>query len=107
MLSFAWVITGTPFALHYESGRLPGYQEAYQLEIPLTGPTIKPSLRRVAREGAGGGATTCCSIVIESRSTRTRGQASGEGAKLRALPAPTWPRRWPSAQTPSRSGWRP
>ena len=30
-------VTGTPFALDYDSGRSPGYKEAYTLDIPLTG----------------------------------------------------------------------
>lgn len=29
-------VTGTPFALHYDSSRAPGYEDAYSVEIPLT-----------------------------------------------------------------------
>ncbi len=30
-------ITGTPYALHYQSDRAPGYQAAYQVVVPLAG----------------------------------------------------------------------
>ena len=50
-------LTGTPFALHYESSRVPGYKEAYRLDIPLTGPSIRSSLRRVELEVSVAGQT--------------------------------------------------
>ena len=43
-------VPGTPFDLYYSSARVPGYKEAYRLEIPLTGNTVKPSLRRIELE---------------------------------------------------------
>ncbi len=43
-------VPGTPFNLYYSSARVPGYKEAYQLEIPLTGNTVRSSLRRVELE---------------------------------------------------------
>ena len=50
-------VAGTPFSLHYESGRAPGYKEAYRLKIPLTGPTIRPLLRSVELEVTVAGKT--------------------------------------------------
>ncbi len=43
-------VTGTPFDLHYTTARVPGYKEAYRLDIPLTGDSIRSSLRRVELE---------------------------------------------------------
>ena len=40
-------VTGTPFALHYDSGRLPGYKEAYSVEIPVTGGSVAGTLAGV------------------------------------------------------------
>ena len=40
-LGEALAITGTPFALHYSSDRVPGYKEAYALDIPLTGAGVR------------------------------------------------------------------
>ena len=39
-------IVGTEFALHYRSDRAPGRRSAYKIDIPLTGPTVPPVLRR-------------------------------------------------------------
>jgi RHS repeat-associated protein len=36
-------VVGTPFALHYESERTPGYREAYTVQIPITGSETIPS----------------------------------------------------------------
>jgi RHS repeat-associated protein len=41
-------ITGTPFALHYDSGRMPGYKDAYSVEIPLTGNSVSGNLLGVS-----------------------------------------------------------
>ena len=43
-------ITGTPFQLHYGSDRTPGRKDAYTLDIPLSGPTLPASLRRIKLE---------------------------------------------------------
>jgi RHS repeat-associated protein len=43
-------VTGTPWRLHYASGRTPGRKDAFTLEIPLSGETIPTSLRQVRVE---------------------------------------------------------
>jgi hypothetical protein len=43
-------IVGTPFRLHYQSDRLTGRKTANSLEIPLSGPTIPASLKRIELE---------------------------------------------------------
>lgn len=40
-------IVGTPFALHYHSNRAPGYLGPYALDIPLSGATIHPRVKRI------------------------------------------------------------
>jgi RHS repeat-associated protein len=50
-------LAGSPFSLHYESGRMPGYGQAYRLKIPLTGPAIRPLLRSVELEVTVAGRT--------------------------------------------------
>jgi RHS repeat-associated protein len=40
-------VVGTPFSLDYASDREPGRESAYTLEIPLTGPTYPPDLKRI------------------------------------------------------------
>ena len=40
-------IVGTPFALTYESDRVPGRKSAYSLDIPMTGPDVPTSTKRV------------------------------------------------------------
>ena len=37
-------LTGTPFALHYESDRVPGYASEFGIDIPLRGDSIPPSV---------------------------------------------------------------
>jgi len=43
-------LTGTPFRLHYQSERVPGRRDAYQLTIPLSGASLPASLRRIELE---------------------------------------------------------
>jgi RHS repeat-associated protein len=43
-------LVGTPFRLHYQSDRVPGRQVAYTLQIPLSGPSVPASLRRIDLE---------------------------------------------------------
>ncbi|MGH8474248.1 MAG: RHS repeat-associated core domain-containing protein [Methylococcales bacterium] len=43
-------ITGTPFSLNYESGRVPGRKAAYTLPISLSGATVPASLKRIELE---------------------------------------------------------
>ena len=42
-------VTGTPYTLHYSSVRTPGSAN-YSLEIPLSGTTVSPSLKRIDLE---------------------------------------------------------
>jgi RHS repeat-associated protein len=43
-------IAGTPFTLHYGSDRVPGRTAEQSLEIPLSGASIPPSLKRIELE---------------------------------------------------------
>jgi RHS repeat-associated protein len=43
-------IVGTPFALHYQSSRVPGNRKAYSTDIPLSGETIPGSLKGIELE---------------------------------------------------------
>lgn len=43
-------VVGTPFGLSYQSERVPGRKVAYQLDIPLSGSEIPPSLKRIELE---------------------------------------------------------
>ena len=40
-------ITGTPFRLHYRSDRVPGRTAAFTLRIPISGPGLPASLKRI------------------------------------------------------------
>ncbi|MBN1482472.1 hypothetical protein EH223_10545 [candidate division KSB1 bacterium] len=40
-------IVGTPFSLHYTSGRVPGRITTYKLVIPLSGDSVPASLKRI------------------------------------------------------------
>ncbi len=48
-------IVGTPWHLHYQSERTPGRINEYTLEIPVSGPTVPLSLRRMRVEVTIGG----------------------------------------------------
>ena len=43
-------ITGTPYGLHYSSERIPGWLANTTLEIPLSGPSVPSSLKRIESE---------------------------------------------------------
>jgi RHS repeat-associated protein len=43
-------ITGTPWSLHYRSSRAPGYSGAGILDIPLSGATLPPGVKRIQLE---------------------------------------------------------
>jgi len=43
-------LAGTPFRLHYASGRAPGREGAYTLNIPVSRETLPASLKRIALE---------------------------------------------------------
>jgi RHS repeat-associated protein len=43
-------VAGTPFRLHYHSGRVPGRRAARSLTIPLSGERVPASLRRIELE---------------------------------------------------------
>jgi YD repeat-containing protein len=43
-------ITGTPFTLNYRSNRVAGRKSDYTLDIPLSGATVPPGLRRIEVE---------------------------------------------------------
>ena len=43
-------LVGTPYRLHYTSQRAAGNLSAYSLDIPLSGPTLPPSLTRIELE---------------------------------------------------------
>jgi RHS repeat-associated protein len=49
-LGQAVAIAGSSLQLHYRSDRVPGYQPAYSLEIPLSGPAVPSSLIRIEVE---------------------------------------------------------
>jgi hypothetical protein len=40
-------VTGTPFRLHYESDRVPGFQAAYTLRVPVSDEDLPASLKRI------------------------------------------------------------
>ena len=40
-------VAGTPFALHYDSSRVPGYKEAYTLKIPVSGGSVSGNLQSI------------------------------------------------------------
>ena len=40
-------VVGTPFNLHYESRRAPGYLTLYRLKIPISGSSVSPKLKRI------------------------------------------------------------
>jgi len=40
-------IPGTPFTLNYRSSRVPGYQTAYTVNIPVSGASVPASLKRI------------------------------------------------------------
>ncbi len=40
-------VVGTPFRLHYSSGRVPGYKAAYQLRIPLSGNQLPQGIQGI------------------------------------------------------------
>ncbi|MBK9516044.1 MAG: PASTA domain-containing protein [Anaeromyxobacter sp.] len=40
-------VAGTPWRLHHQSERMPGFRAESHLDLPLTGASIPPSLRRV------------------------------------------------------------
>jgi len=43
-------LAGTPFTLHYSSDRVPGRTLPYSLDIPISGDTVPPSLKRIDLE---------------------------------------------------------
>ena len=43
-------MVGTPFSLHYASNRSAGYTAGRTVQIPLSGPTVPPSLKRIELE---------------------------------------------------------
>jgi RHS repeat-associated protein len=43
-------VKGTPFTLNYRSNRTAGWKVANQIEIPLSGPTVPASLKRIELE---------------------------------------------------------
>lgn len=43
-------ITGTPFTLNYRSNRVRGYRSAYELRIPLSGPSLIGAVQRIDLE---------------------------------------------------------
>lgn len=43
-------LVGTPFRLHYQSERTPGRATEYQIEIPLSGPTLPENILSILRE---------------------------------------------------------
>jgi RHS repeat-associated protein len=43
-------MVGTPFGLQYQSERVPGYKNAYMLDIPLSGATLPGSVTRIELE---------------------------------------------------------
>lgn len=49
-LGEAIAVVGTPFALRYDSRRVPGRRDAYALEIPLSGSSVPASLKRIELE---------------------------------------------------------
>ena len=50
-------IVGTPFSLHYASTRQPGRKTAYTVDVPLTGATVPPGVKRIEVEVAIAGKT--------------------------------------------------
>ena len=49
-LGEAIALPGTPYELRYRSDRVPGRKAAFRLDIPLTGATVPPDVRRVDLE---------------------------------------------------------
>src|SRR5439155_6063268 len=50
MLREALTLTGTPFRLHYHSGRVPGAQTTRTIRIPLSGKEIPKGLKHIELE---------------------------------------------------------
>ena len=50
ILGEAVAVVGTPYSLNYRSDRVSGYTAANTLTIPLSGPTVPPSLARIDLE---------------------------------------------------------
>jgi RHS repeat-associated protein len=48
-------VTGTPFTLHYDTGRTQGYKQAYSLDIPVTGAAPPGTLQSVSLQVSVGG----------------------------------------------------
>lgn len=47
VLSEALAVTGTPFSLQYHSDRVPGRKTGYTIDIPLSGDSLQPTLKRI------------------------------------------------------------
>jgi len=78
-------VTGTPFSLNYRSDRTPGRKSGQTVDIPLSGPTIPASLKRIDTEVSVAGRLSTQSFPAAANQTR-RFQWDGLDAYGRALP---------------------
>ena len=96
-------VTGTPYALFYDTSATPGYRAGMSLEIPLTGASIPASLTGVVVQVSIAGKRTQAfyspgtllthHYVFDGRDAygRARGSADSEGAHRLQLPAGVQP----------------
>jgi RHS repeat-associated protein len=64
-------LRGTPFSLHYSSDRVPGYTEAYTVDVPVSGPSLPPSVRGIEVNVTVGGQTFSRSLPAAPNQTTT------------------------------------
>lgn len=64
-------IAGTPFSLRYRSDRVPGRRSRNRLEIPLSGPSVPASLRRIELQVSAGGQLTVLSFPAQPNQKHT------------------------------------
>ncbi|HEX7181284.1 MAG TPA: RHS repeat-associated core domain-containing protein [Thermoanaerobaculia bacterium] len=64
-------VAGTSFSLHYRSDRAPGRRSRSRLEIPLSGPSVPASLRRIELQVSAGGQLTVLSFPAQPNQKHT------------------------------------
>jgi YD repeat-containing protein len=64
-------IAGTPFTLHYQSDRTPGYENNYSLNIPVSGANVPAPLKRIELSVTVAGRTTKQSFAAAPNQTHT------------------------------------
>ncbi|HEY0068432.1 MAG TPA: hypothetical protein VGE04_00535, partial [Chloroflexia bacterium] len=80
-------VTGTDFALHYSSGRVPGHKDAYTIQIPLSGSDIPTGTTRIDLEVfvAGQQFTKSFSPTVNLKTNFTWDGKDGEGQQVTGI----------------------